>query len=88
MCIQSGQANFSVSAGRETDNSHNAVMGHPAVHRQFAEVFVNCDKNSLFRVSECKNRIVAGISRPIADQDNVVSSCTEVFGRFAPHASI
>lgn len=81
-------ANFSMVTNGESDNSHDAVVLHLSAHGKFAEVLINRDANSLFRMGEGEYRIVAWVLRPIADPHNIVTCSAKSFCNPAPHAGI
>lgn len=88
MCCKGSYTNLRMTAGGKTNNAHNSVMWQAATNRQLAEIFVDCDADSLLRIGECEYCIIAGIALQLANPNNVVTSDAKLLGRLTPNAAI
>ena len=86
--IQHRKTDCSLLTSRKPHDSKNSVMWHSPDDRQFAEIFVKCDKYPSLRKSSAKNFFVAGICIPVPDPNDVVAVCAERDLNVPPHASI
>jgi len=52
-------------------------MGNPAANRDLTEILVQGDKHATLLLGNTQQRLVAGIQRPVARQNNVMSGLYE-----------
>ena len=88
MSIQNGQAYIAVATCRKIDDPQNAMMRLSAMNGQFAEIFVNRDKSSLFRMGKGQYGIIAWVFLPFAHPDHVVAGVAQFPCCLAPDAAI
>ena len=74
VCGEDLRQNLSLVARGEIDHSDNPVMRHPSQHAELTKIFVESQKNPLFRLSELKNTFVCRSRVVGPDPENIVVS--------------
>ncbi len=81
-------ASVRLGAGRNIDESQNAVVAKVAPERKLAEVLVQSDEDSLLVPGEDEEGFIAGIFRPVSDPDDVVPAFAKFRRGLSPYACV